>query len=171
MGDLSFCSSPCSSCYCQDSPMRWLKRWNDVSETISKIRIDVFSASSALSRSAAQQQKGEDEENGLSVGLSMHVYLAGPSTPVTLQSIFQRDHHSFSNYCCWQSGGAGKWAFRNVFILCNPYELGPSSNILGEPDTRILQRLGTEKHTLIKQSQLSWFCSDCNNCKQKFPFI
>lgn len=66
-----------------------------------------------LSRKTAEQQKTEDEgycgtENESSVDLSMHVYLAGPCSPATLRSVFQRDHDSFSNYWCWQSSRAGK---------------------------------------------------------------
>lgn len=93
-----------------------------------------------LSRKTAEQQKREDDsycrtENESPVDLSMHVCLAGPHPPAMLWSIFQRDHDSFSNYCCWQNSIAGKWDFRNVFILHNPYEIGPSSNTFGEQDT------------------------------------
>lgn len=66
-----------------------------------------------LGRKAAEQQKREHEgycgmENESSVDLSMHVCLAGPRTPAMPRSVFQRDHHSFSNYWCWQSSRAGK---------------------------------------------------------------
>lgn len=108
-----------------------------------------------LSRKTAEQQKREDEsycgtENESPVDLSIHVCLSGPHPLALLWSIFQRSHDSFSSYCCWQNSRAGKQAFRNVFILHDPYEIGPSSNIFGEPDTQILQRLGAAKHTINK---------------------